>query len=104
LFGIVWGLAIFGIALEAFSREGKRVIPVVIYLIMGWLIVIAVNPLLQTLTLMGFILLLSGGLFYTFGVIFFALSDRVRHSHGIWHLFVLAGSVTHYFAVFYYVA
>jgi len=104
LFGIIWGLAVFGIVLESLTRKDKRILPVVIYLIMGWLILFAINPLLKTLTIHGFIYLLLGGLFYTVGVVFFALSERVNHSHGIWHLFVMAGSITHYFTILYYVA
>ncbi len=103
IFGIIWGLAVFGIVLDSLPQKGQRVLPVVIYLIMGWLILIALNPLLRALTLAGFAWLLLGGLFYTVGVIFYALDERVRHFHGIWHLFVLAGSITHYFTVFYYV-
>src|SRR5690606_12791528 len=96
IFGIIWGLALFGIVLDSVNRSGRRLIPLFIYLIMGWLIVIALKPLLQELTLPGFLFLLTGGLLYTFGVIFFVLDHRVKHFHGVWHLFVLAGSVTHY--------
>ncbi|MCP4695509.1 MAG: hemolysin III family protein [Gammaproteobacteria bacterium] len=103
IFGIVWGLAVFGIIVDSLPQKGKRILPIVIYLIMGWLILIAIDPLLQALTPAGFVLLLSGGLFYSVGVIFYVLDKRVRHFHGIWHLFVLAGSITHYFAIFYYV-
>jgi hemolysin III len=71
---------------------------------MGWLVLIVLKPLLQVLPWAGFIWLLSGGLFYTFGVIFYGLDQKLRHAHGIWHLFVLAGSICHYFAIFYYVA
>lgn len=78
-------------------------LPVVIYLLMGWLILIAINPLLQALTLAGFAWLLSGGLFYTVGVVFYALDKKVSCFHGIWHLFVLAGSLSHYLTVLFYV-
>jgi hemolysin III len=70
---------------------------------MGWMIVVAINPLLRELGPYGFSLLISGGLFYTIGIVFYALDTRLRHSHGIWHLFVLAGSVAHYVAILYYV-
>lgn len=103
IFGIIWGLAVFGIILEMLHKKGRRILPVIIYLIMGWLMMIAFNPLLEALTLKGFLGLLIGGLFYTFGVIFFAMSNQVRHSHGIWHLFVMAGSIAHYFTIFFYV-
>ncbi len=104
LFGAVWGLAVAGMALEYLPRRGARILPVVIYLGMGWLALIALRPLLQALPLAGFVWLLAGGLFYTIGVLFYALDERLRHAHGVWHLFVLAGSASHYFAILYYVA
>ena len=73
------------------------------YLIMGWIIIIAIKPLIQALGMAGFGWLLLGGLAYTFGVIFYVYDERVRHFHGIWHLFVLAGSTIQYFTVFNYV-
>ena len=104
LFGLIWGLAVLGIVLEVLIRKGRRIVPVVIYLAMGWLIIIALKPLLASLTTSGFTWLLLGGLFYTSGVFFYALSDKVTHFHGIWHLFVMAGSLCHYITIFYYVA
>jgi hemolysin III len=104
LFGVVWGLAAVGMALEYLPRQGARILPVVIYLGMGWLALIALRPLLQALPWAGFLWLMAGGLFYTIGVLFYALDERVRHAHGVWHLFVLAGSASHYFAILYYVA
>lgn len=103
IFGAIWGLAILGIVLDSLPQKGKRVLPVIIYIFMGWFILIALNPLLRTLPLMGFAWLLLGGVFYTIGVVFYALDERVRHFHGIWHLFVLAGSLSHYFTVLFYV-
>jgi len=104
LFGIEWGLALFGVMLDMLHRKGARAVQVAIYLLMGWLIVIAIPELLQTLPDTGFALLLAGGLFYTVGIIFYAIDERMRHAHGIWHLFVLAGSACHYFAIFLYIA
>lgn len=104
LFGVVWGLAVAGMALEYLPRQGARILPVVIYLGMGWLVLLALRPLLQALPWAGFVWLMAGGLFYTIGVLFYALDERVRHAHGVWHLFVLAGSASHYFAILYYVA
>ncbi|MEK7206290.1 MAG: hemolysin III family protein [Pseudomonadota bacterium] len=104
LFGVVWGLAVAGMALEYLPRQGARILPVVIYLCMGWLVLLALRPLLQALPLAGFVWLVAGGLFYTIGVLFYALNERLRHAHGVWHLFVLAGSASHYFAILYYVA
>ncbi len=103
IFGVIWGLAVLGIVLDSLFQRGRRILPVVIYLFMGWLVLMALKPLLRALPLAGFVLLLLGGLFYTAGVVFYALDKKLRHSHGIWHLFVLAGSVSHYFAVLLYV-
>jgi hemolysin III len=104
LFGLIWGLAVLGIFLEVLLRKGRRIVPVVIYLAMGWLMVIALKPLLVSLTTAGFIWLLLGGLFYTSGVFFYALSNKATYFHGIWHLFVMAGSLCHYVTIFRYVA
>ena len=104
LFGAIWGLAAAGMAIEFLPRRGARVLPVVIYVLMGWLVLIALKPLLQALPWAGFVWLLLGGLFYTFGIIFYALDAKLRHAHGVWHLFVLAGSVCHYVAIYLYVA
>lgn len=103
IFGVVWGLAVVGIIVDSLPQKGSRVLPLIIYLGMGWLSLVALHPLLQALTVSGFSWLLLGGLFYTVGVIFYVLDDRVKHFHGIWHLFVLAGSLTHYLTVIYYV-
>ena len=104
LFGLIWGLAVLGIVLEVLLRKGRRIVPVVIYLAMGWLMVIALKPVLVSLTTAGFIWLLLGGLFYTSGVFFYALSNKATYFHGIWHLFVMAGSLCHYVTIFRYVA
>jgi hemolysin III len=103
IFGIVWGLAIVGIILELFQNKNNRTISIVIYLVMGWVIIIAIKPLIHALGITGFGWLLLGGLFYTFGVFFYVYEERVKHFHGIWHLCVLAGSTIQYFTVFYYV-
>jgi len=104
LFGAIWGLAALGIAQEAWLGKGARVLSVVIYVLMGWLSVIAIKPLIAALTPAGFAWLAAGGLFYTGGIIFYALDAKLRHGHGIWHLFVLAGSASHYLAILLYVA
>ncbi len=103
IFGLIWSLAILGIVLELLHPKEIRIWPVIIYLLMGWLILIALRPLLQALPLAGFAWLLLGGVFYSVGVIFYLLDEKVRHFHGIWHLFVLAGSLSHYFTVLFYV-
>lgn len=104
LFGTIWGLAVLGIVVDSFPQKPARLLPLGIYLVMGWLCVIALNPLLAALPAGGFRWLLVGGLFYTVGIVFFVFDERIRHFHGIWHLFVLAGSACHYFTVLFYVA
>lgn len=104
MFGVIWGLAVIGIALNSISKRIPSFLPVVIYLLMGWLAIIAIKPLFQALTPPGFILLLLGGIFYTVGIVFFVFDDRVRYFHAIWHLHVLAGSFSHYLTLFFYVA
>lgn len=103
LFGVEWGLALLGILLDTRQTTGRRIFPVVIYAVMGWIAIIAVQPLVQALTLAGFHWLLAGGLFYTVGIVFYALGHKVTHFHGVWHLFVLAGSTSHYVAIVLYV-
>ena len=103
IFGLVWGLAILGIFLELLPHKKKRIISLVIYLIMGWVIMIAIKPLIQALSMAGFSWLLLGGMFYTVGVIFYVYDERFKYFHGIWHICVLAGSTIQYFTVFYYV-
>jgi len=104
LFGVIWGLAVVGMALEALPQKGNRVLSVAVYILMGWLVVVALKPLLEALPFAGFIWLLMGGLFYTGGIVFYLFDEQVRHFHGIWHLFVLAGSVSHYLTILLYVA
>jgi hemolysin III len=105
LFGAVWGLAALGIVVDSLHGRGaRRILPVVIYVVMGWLALIALKPLVAALPRAGFAWLLAGGLFYTVGIVFYVLDARLRHAHGIWHLFVLAGSICHYLAILLYVA
>ena len=103
LFGIIWGLAITGIVVDSLHKKGSRTIQMVIYLLMGWLIVVAMYPLIQALPSGGLLLLVLGGVFYTSGMIFYGIDDRMKHAHGIWHLFVLAGSISHFLAMLLYV-
>jgi hemolysin III len=103
LFGAIWGMAALGLVLDALPRRGARVVPLVIYFVMGWLILLAIKPLLASLPHAGFIWLLAGGLFYTSGIVFYALDSRYPWMHGVWHLFVLAGSISHYVAILVYV-
>jgi hemolysin III len=106
LFGIVWALAVGGVVQEVLlaKAKGKRVLSVVIYILMGWIILTAVRPLMRALPAAGMAWLVAGGLFYTGGIIFYALDKKLAHGHGIWHFFVLAGSASHYLAILFYVA
>ncbi|HEX9626981.1 MAG TPA: hemolysin III family protein [Acidiferrobacterales bacterium] len=104
LFGAIWGLAALGMVIDVLPRRGLRILPVVIYLLMGWLALVALKPLIAALPVGGLVGLLSGGAFYTVGILFYAFDHKWRHAHGIWHLFVLAGSASHFFTILYYVA
>ena len=103
LFGIVWTLAVIGMLQEIKPRSEARVLSLVIYAVMGWIVLVAIKPLLASLGLAGFLWLAAGGVFYTVGIIFFAFDQRFRHWHGIWHLFVIAGSLAHFIAIMFYV-
>ena len=103
LFGIVWGLAIIGMLQEIRPRSEARIMSLVIYAVMGWVVVIAIKPLLDHLETAGFVFLAGGGLLYTIGMVFYAFDSRFRHWHGIWHLFVIGGSLMHYIAIAFYV-
>ena len=102
IFGVVWGLALFGIVVECSSLRRFRLASVLLYLGMGWTIIVALKPLLAMVQAGGLILLLVGGLFYTIGCLFYVWR-RLPYNHAIWHLFVLAGSASHFFAVLFYV-
>lgn len=102
LFGIIWGLAIVGIIFKLFFVHRFNVVSTIIYLLMGWLILIAFRPLITYVPENGLYWLLAGGLSYSFGVIFY-LWKRIPYHHAIWHLFVLGGSICHFFAVLFYV-
>jgi len=103
LFGVVWTLALVGMLQEIKPRSEARVMSLLIYAVMGWIVLVAVNPLLASLGTAGFVWLATGGVFYTVGIIFFAFDERFRHWHGIWHLFVIAGSLMHFIAILFYV-
>ena len=102
LFAVVWSLALVGVVLKIDATGKYEKASLTIYLLMGWCAIIALQPLLTTLDRDGLALLAAGGLTYTGGVAFY-VSHRLRFHHAIWHLFVLAGSVLHFFAVYYYV-
>lgn len=97
LFGVIWGLALFGAVFKLFFTGRFGVVSVAVYLLMGWLVIVAVKPLFATLSFEAALLLVLGGGFYTLGVVFYVL--KTRYMHGVWHLFVLSGSVMHYFSI-----
>jgi hemolysin III len=101
LFGIVWGLAIVGVVFKSIWIGRLKILSTAVYVAMGWLAIVAVKPLLAALPVSGFLWLLAGGLCYTGGVAFYA--SRWRYAHFLWHLWVMAGSACHYWAVYRYV-
>ena len=99
LFSIVWSLAAIGMVVENLPIKGPRVIPIIIYLLMGWACAFMLDEIMAVLTPLGFKLLIGGGLVYTVGVIFYILDNWFKHMHQIWHIFVIGGSLCHYFAI-----
>lgn len=104
LFAAVWALAALGMAQEFWQGNGTRTFSLVIYVLMGWIGLVAVVPLVQALSLAGFAWVAAGGVIYTAGIVFYVYDERFKHWHGIWHLFVVAGSAAHYVAILLYVA
>ena len=102
LFGFVWALAIAGVVFKSLALGRFAVASVLVYLFQGWVVVFAVHPLIKAVGWHGMMWLAAGGLAYTLGIVFFAM-DRLRYFHATWHIFVLAGSVAHYFAILFYV-
>jgi hemolysin III len=103
LFGISWGLCALGIVQELTLGRRTRVVSMVLYVLMGWLALVAIRPLISALPLDGAIWLITGGVIYSVGIYFFLNDERIRHGHGIWHLFVLAGSLCQFVSVAGYV-
>ena len=104
LFGLIWGLAIAGVMMKAFYKTAHPVVSTCLYLVMGWLLVIAVKPLYTRMPTEGLLWLIGGGLSYTAGVAFFATDSRIPYGHLIWHLFVITGTACHYFLILWYAA
>ena len=102
LFGVIWGLAIAGVVFKIFFTGRFNAVSTIVYVLMGWLIVIAIVPLFENLPTAGLIWLVAGGLSYSVGAVFF-MFDRLPFNHAIFHFLVLGGSVCHFFAVFLYV-
>lgn len=103
LLAIVWGLALLGVSFKALFIHRFQKLSVLAYVLMGWLCVIATKQMLANIPLGGLIWLAAGGVVYTVGVIFYALK-KYRYTHAVWHLFVMGGSICHYFAVLFYLA
>jgi hemolysin III len=100
---IIWSLALIGISFKTFFIHRFKMVSVLTYILMGWLCIVALNEMLANIPIGGLIWLAAGGIFYTVGVIFYA-SKRIPYTHAVWHLFVLAGSICHFFAILFYLA
>ena len=105
LFGIIWGFAVLGVVGNAINMHNIviKILSQICYIVMGWCILLALGPLMENIESGGFILLLLGGIAYSIGAIFFAFGSKYKWIHSIWHLFVLLGSILHFFAIFFYV-
>ena len=104
LFALVWAMAVLGVTLKAFDRLSRPWLSTTLYLVMGWLVVVAIGPLVASVPAAGIALLVAGGVAYTAGVAFFVLDSRWRYAHSVWHGFVIAGTGCHFFAVLGYAA
>jgi hemolysin III len=104
LLSVIWALALLGVVFKLSGWLSHPIISTGIYLLMGWLVVVAINPMYLRMPATGLALLAAGGVAYTIGVAFFVTDYRVRYGHAIWHLFVIAGSACHYFAIYWYAA
>ena len=102
LFGIVWGAAVLGITLNAVSIERFKKFSMICYIASGWCVVLAIVPMIQRMALPGLLLLLLGGVAYTVGTLFYR-KKNLRYFHTIWHVFVFAGAILHYFCILFYV-
>jgi hemolysin III len=102
IFGVSWGLALIGIVLKLFYTGKYDKISTIAYVLMGWLIIIAIKPLIDNFSTSGLMWILFGGIFYTVGALLFMMHS-LKYNHAIFHIFVLLGSFCHFMAVFYYV-
>lgn len=102
LFFVMWGITVVGVIFKVFFVGRFNVLSTILYIVMGWMALFVLGPLMENLPYNGMVLLVAGGLAYTFGTIFF-LWDKLPFNHAIWHVFVLAGSICHFFAVYYFV-
>lgn len=101
IFGIVWGLAIVGIILKAFFVQRFKILSTICYILMGWIVIIAMKPLIEQLPFGGIAFLVAGGISYTVGALFYMIK-KIPFNHAIFHLFVLGGSICHFFAILFY--
>lgn len=102
LFGVIWGFAVLGVIFQLSMMRRWRVVSMVLYVGMGWAVVVAIKPMIVSVAAGGIVFLVLGGLAYTTGILFYRW-DKLKYHHAIWHLFVLAGSILHFFAVLLYV-
>lgn len=98
----VWAAAAFGVAIKLLNRLRHPIVSTLLYLAMGWVVVFAIGPLVERMPAAGLALLVAGGLSYTLGAVVFLLDNKLRYAHFVWHLFVLGGSVCHFFAALWY--
>lgn len=103
IFGLVWGAAVLGIILNCIDIKKFSKISMLCYISMGWCIVLSINTLITGLDTLGLILLFAGGVMYTVGAIIYGIGAKVRYMHSVWHLFVLAGSIFHFFSILFFV-
>ena len=103
LFGIVWAAAILGVVLNSVDLNKFKVFSMICYLAMGWVIIFAFKPLTEAIAMPGIWLLIAGGIIYTVGAIFYGIGKKIKYMHSIFHIFVLAGSILHFFSILLYV-
>jgi len=105
MLGFVWGLAIIGVLIEILSPKRIEILQILIYLVMGWVCTLEYSSLQSSIPTAGMVWLTVGGIAYTLGVVFYVLDNmnKLRHAHGIWHLFVLSGSISHFISIVAYV-
>ena len=102
LFGLVWGCAIIGVLLNAINLEKNKKISLILYLVMGWMVLISIKPLINNLPINGLLLLLAGGIIYTIGAIIYKIGSKKRYFHSVFHVFVLIGSILQFFSILFY--
>ena len=103
IFGVVWGMAIVGIILKFFFTGRFNTLSTILYVLMGWVMIVAIVPLVRALPLGGLIWLIAGGLSYTGGAVIFLMDEKVPYNHAVFHVFVLLGSICHFVAIYWYV-